>query len=83
MIKMNNLNKLNNVFATTFEVEENQVKSLAYRKTPLWDSVGQMTLIANIEDEFDIVIQSEDIMDFNSYDAAKSILTDKYNISFE
>ena len=42
-----------------------------------------MTLIANIEDEFDIVIQSEDIIDFNSYDAAKSILTDKYNISFE
>lgn len=80
---MNNLSKLNNVFTTTFEVEEKQVKSLAYKKTLLWDSVGQMTLITNIEDEFDIVIQSEDIMDFNSYDAAKSILTDKYNISFE
>ena len=35
MIKTNNLSKLNNVFATTFEVEENQVKSLAYRKTLL------------------------------------------------
>lgn len=77
-----NIKKLNEVFQSSFEVEEKQLSGLAYNQTPLWDSVGQMTLIANIEDAFDIMIDSEDIMDFNSYDNAKRILSEHYNITF-
>ncbi len=77
---MCNIQKLNFVFATTFEVEVSIVTTLEYRKTPLWDSVGQMTLIANIEDAFDIQIEAGDIMDINSYEAAKSVLSERYNI---
>ena len=47
-----------------------------------WDSVGQMVLIANLEEAFDIEIKSDDIMDINSYKAAVLILMRKYNISF-
>lgn len=77
-----NIKKINEVFQTSFEVEESQLHGLAYNQTPLWDSVGQMTLIANIEDAFDIMIEPEDIMDINSYENAKRILSQNYNIDF-
>lgn len=80
---MCNIDKLNKVFAKTFDVEEDKVSSLAYNGIPLWDSVGQMTIITNLEDEFNIVIRPEDIMDINSYSAAKFILNTKYHIPFE
>lgn len=79
---MNNLELLNEAFKTSFEVSDNELENLAYKSIDLWDSVGQMTLIANIEDSFDIMIDSEDIMDINSYKAAKKILAEKYNIEF-
>ena len=41
-----------------------------------------MTLITYLEDNFDIMIDSEDIMDFTSYQEAKSILSAKYDIEF-
>lgn len=77
---MNNLELLNEAFKSSFEVNDNELENLAYKSIDLWDSVGQMTLIANIEDSFDIMIESEDIMDINSYKAAKKLLTEKYNI---
>lgn len=79
---MNNLELLNEAFMSSFEVSDNELENLAYKSIDLWDSVGQMTLIASIEDSFDIMIESEDIMDINSYKAAKKILTEKYNIEF-
>lgn len=79
---MNNLELLNEAFKSSFEVSDNELENLAYKSIDLWDSVGQMTLIANIEDSFDIMIDSEDIMDINSYKAAKKILAEKYNIEF-
>ena len=79
---MNNLELLNEAFKSSFEVNDNELENLAYKSIDLWDSVGQMTLIANLEDSFNIMIESEDIMDINSYLAAKKILTEKYNIEF-
>ena len=80
---MNNLQKLNTVFITSFEIDESQLDDVAYNTVALWDSVGQMILITNLEEQFDIMIDMEDIMDINSYKAAKSILTKKYNIDFK
>lgn len=79
---MSNEQKLNAVFSNTFEVDESEVQNLAYDNTPLWDSVGQMSLITNLEDAFDILIDSDDIMDINSYESALSILNNKYKIGF-
>jgi len=79
---MNNLEKLNKVFVSTFNVEDSQVSELSYGNFNLWDSVGQMSLIANIEDAFDIMVEPEDIMDINSFLSAKDILSEKYSIKF-
>ena len=42
-----------------------------------WDSVGHMTLISTLEDIFNISIQAEDIIEFNSFKKGLKIL-EKY-----
>jgi len=44
-----------------------------------WDSVRQLSLTSAVEDEFDIMLDAEDILEFSSYDNAKTILA-KYEV---
>jgi acyl carrier protein len=42
-----------------------------------------MTLIAALEDAFDIMMDTEDIIDFNSYEKGKEILSkEEYGVVF-
>jgi acyl carrier protein len=52
---------------------------LIYNSVPLWDSVGHMSMMAALETEFDIMMETEDIIDFSSYDKGMSILA-KYDV---
>lgn len=79
---MNNLQKFNDAFIASFGVEEAQLSNLSKCNSDNWDSVGHMTLITYLEDNLEIVIEPEDIMDFTSYQDAKTILNTKYNIEF-
>ena len=79
---MNNLQKLNDAFVSSFGVDELHVSGLSKCNNDNWDSVGHMTLITYLEDNFDIIIDSEDIMDFTSYQETKTILAEKYDIEF-
>ena len=45
------------------------------------DSVGHMSLMAALETEFDIMMDTEDIIDFSSYPKGMQILA-KYKIAF-
>lgn len=77
---MTNLDKYNKIFIDTFGVEESLLESLEYQQIESWDSVGHMGLIAAIEDEFDIMMDTDDIIDFNSYNKGKELLS-KYDIN--
>lgn len=79
---MTNLEKYNKAFCDSFEITENQLGGLTYQSVDLWDSVGHMTLVANLEDAFDIMMETDDIIDISSYENGKDILTKKYNIIF-
>ncbi|MBE6908528.1 MAG: acyl carrier protein [Ruminococcaceae bacterium] len=80
---MSNLEKYNEAFITTFEIGADQLEGLQYQDIPEWDSVGHMTLIAAMEDTFDIIMDTEDIIDFSSYEKGKEILSkDNYGVSF-
>ena len=68
---MTNLEKYNNAFITTFEVTEEQLADLKYQDIEAWDSVGHMGLIAVLEDAFDIMMDTDDIIDFSSYEKGK------------
>lgn len=76
---MNNREKYINAFVESLSVDESQVESLEYQAIPEWDSVGHMGLVAAIEDEFDIMLDTDDIIDFNSFNKGIEILK-KYNV---
>ena len=78
---MNNLEKYNNVFIETFGIEKEKLNTLQYNSIEEWDSVGHMNLIAALEDIFDIMFETEDIIDFSSYEKGKEILQ-KYDVKF-
>lgn len=76
---MTNLEKYDNAFITTFGVTQGQLEKLAYQSVKTWDSVGHMALIATLEGEFDIMMDTEDIIDFSSYKKGKELLG-KYDV---
>lgn len=77
---MTNLEKLNNIFCEVFSVEASALNSEFNKDTVEgWDSVRQLSLTSSVEDEFDIMLDAEDIIGFSSYESAKEILK-KYEI---
>ena len=80
---MTNLEKYNNAFVTCFEITEDKLAGLKYQDIPAWDSVGHMGLIATLEDAFDIMMDTDDIIDFNSYEKGKELLAkEDYGVEF-
>jgi acyl carrier protein len=80
---MSNIDRLNKVFIEVFEVEKHKLGSdFSIDNVDNWDSITQLSLVSDIEDEFDIMIDSDDILDFKSYDAAKVIIA-KYEVNLE
>lgn len=77
---MTNLEKLNRIFCEVFNVEESTLdRGFDNCNIEGWDSVRQLSLSTAVEDEFDIMLDAEDILEFTSYDNVKKVLT-KYEI---
>lgn len=77
---MSNLEKLNNIFAEVFSVDVSALGAdFDNKSVENWDSVHQLSLTSGVEDEFDIMLDAEDILGFSSYEKAKEILG-KYDI---
>ena len=65
-------------FMSAFNIDEDKLGSdLIYESIDEWDSIGHMSLIAELEDAFEISMEMDDIIDFSSYDKGKKIL-EKY-----
>lgn len=79
---MTNLEKYNKAFMETLEISADQLEGLQYQAIPAWDSVGHMSLIAALEDVFDIMMDTDDIIDLSSYEKGKEILTMNYDVEF-
>lgn len=79
---MTALEKYNDVFKKLFSLKEEQLNDqLIYQGIPAWDSIGHMEMVAELEDVFGIMLETEDIIDFNSYVKGKEILQ-KYGVEF-
>lgn len=76
---MDNLKKYNEIMMDAFKVSEEELKGLQYQAVPEWDSVGHMTMTAMLEEAFDIMLDTDDIIDFSSYEKGIEILR-KYDI---
>tara|TARA_Y100000590_G_scaffold458025_1_gene611886 strand:+ start:285 stop:524 length:240 start_codon:yes stop_codon:yes gene_type:complete len=79
---MSNSEKYQETFVKSLSMDKKKFsEKLEYNQIPEWDSIGHMTLISGLEEAFDISIDTDDIIDFSSYQKGKEILK-KYNVKF-
>jgi acyl carrier protein len=79
---MDNELKLKKLFSEAFEVSEDLIiDSLSYKSIDQWDSLSHMVLVSMIEEAFDIMMETEDVIDMSSFLKAKEILK-KYKVDF-
>lgn len=78
---MENLEKYNNAFVEVFGAKVEDLND-NYGKDTVeeWDSVHQLSLIAILEETFDIMFDPEDIMEMTSYGSGKALLQ-KYDVN--
>lgn len=80
---MTNLEKYNKIIMDVLEVEEAALnEAFTFKSVPQWDSVAHLSLISELEDTFDIMFDSEDILHYGSYENGKKIL-EKMGIEIE
>ena len=67
--------RLKEVFAAALGIDKESVTDeLRYNAIEAWDSVAHMSLVAEIEDAFDIMLDTDDIIDMSSFAKAKEIV---------
>jgi acyl carrier protein len=77
-----NEHRLKEAFSRALAIPiERVTDDLRYEGTGEWDSIAHMQLIAAIDQTFDIMLDTEDVLDLSSFAQAKVLLR-KYNIEF-
>jgi len=68
--------KIKACFVKALMIDESKidVEKLEYQAIPEWDSVGHMALIANLEDEFNVMFDMEDVISLSSYSEAVKLV---------
>ena len=78
---MSNKEKYQEIFIKSLSIDNKKFsENLKYNEIPEWDSIAHMTLISGIEEGFNITMETDDIIDFSSYNKGIEILT-KYKVS--
>tara|TARA_Y100001968_G_C19382263_1_gene730941 strand:+ start:804 stop:1052 length:249 start_codon:yes stop_codon:yes gene_type:complete len=79
---MSNYQRYKKVFCDAFEIKEDILNKLEYQSITQWDSIGHMSMISLLEDEFDILMETDDIIDFSSFKVGIEILA-KYKVPID
>ena len=75
-----NLDKLKLAFSEALDIQLDIVTDeLQYNLMKEWDSIAHMALIAEIEQAFDILIDTDDVIDMSSFAKARDIVV-KYGV---
>jgi acyl carrier protein len=79
---MSSLEKLKAAFVSAIGIPATaEFDNLAYGQTTGWDSIAHMSLINEIESNFDIMLDTDDVIDMSSFAKAREILG-KYGVAF-
>lgn len=79
---MENNQKLVNSFHEALGIQVSLIEdSLSYQGVPEWDSISHMILISQLEEDFNVSFETDDVIDMSSFAKAKEILT-KHGLSF-
>ena len=77
---MTNLDRYKNAFTSVFNVNESELdENFQAENVKKWDSITHLSLCTAIEDEFDIMFDSEDMLELRSFEKGKEILA-KYEV---
>ncbi len=79
---MTNADKYLQAFVTALGIRPEEAAGLTYQGIAAWDSVGHMNLISALEDAFDIMLKTDDVIDLSSFEKGREILEKGYGISF-
>jgi acyl carrier protein len=72
---------LHQVFADGLGIPAERVSdSLAYNTIPEWDSVAHMSLVAELERVYEVMLDTDDIIDMSSVAKAREILA-RYGVA--
>lgn len=71
---MSNIEKLKEAFVEGLEIPMEEVEAATMESVDKWDSIGQMSLVAIIEDAFGIEFEPDEVMQFTSFAAGLEIL---------
>ncbi len=76
----NNNEKYKEVFIKSLSIGEDKFnENMKYNDIPEWDSIGHMTLMSGLEEAFNISMETDDIIEFSSFNKGKEILK-KYKV---
>jgi acyl carrier protein len=77
---MKSKNKYIEIFIKSLSIDKKKFnEKIKYNDIPEWDSIGHMTLVSDLEQGFNISIDTDDIIDFSSFKKGMEILK-KYKI---
>ena len=72
---MDNLDKLKRAFIDVMKIDAERVTdALAYGEAPEWDSLAHMALVAELENTFGLMLDTEDIIAMSSVAEVRRIL---------
>lgn len=81
---MNGIEKLMATFRRSLGLPGTaNVSAAAYGKTEGWDSVAHMQLVAQIESDFGIMLDTDDVIGMSSFPAAVDILRRRHGLFLE
>jgi acyl carrier protein len=79
---VSNISKLIETFRAGLNLAADvDVRTLHYREIKEWDSVGHMVLVGALEETFDVMLDTDDVLDMSSFDKAIEILG-RYDVDF-
>ena len=72
---MTNLEQYNKIFMDVLGADEAALnENFTFKDVPQWDSVAHLSLISELEEAFDLMLEPDDILHYGSYENGKEIL---------
>lgn len=79
----NSLEKLKSAFGAALPLtDDTDYSQIVYGKTNGWDSIAHMTLIAEIETQFDVMLTTDELIALSSFSKAQELLQ-QHGVTFE
>ena len=80
---MASIQQLQGVFVDSLGIPpDTDFGELTYRSVPQWDSVAHMRLVADLEAAFDVMLDTDDVVDMSGFAVCRTILG-KHGVKFD